>query len=168
MRPDEALGWARSQTPWTPESLKRISDLVLDNARVRDRMLALQKEADDLSVNLASTYEEISLLYRLTQNLKISKSDEDLGRVALEWMKEVVPAAGLAIQLLPVPDAEKPPIHAARSQAGAAEPRRVPDRRRAVLRADRPPRSDDAASSRSWSTGRSPSSPTGLARRFAR
>ena len=74
---------------------------MLDHARVRDRMLALQQEANSLSINLASTYEEISLLYRLTQNLKLSKSDEDLGRVALEWMKEVVPAAGLAIQLVP-------------------------------------------------------------------
>ncbi|NQT16114.1 MAG: HD-GYP domain-containing protein, partial [Planctomycetes bacterium] len=43
-----------------------------------------------------------SLLYRVTQNLKLSQSDEELGQVALEWMGEVVPAAGLAIQLLPV------------------------------------------------------------------
>ena len=117
MQADEALDWACSQTPWTPESLKRISDLVLDDARVRDRILVLQKEADDLSVNLASTYEEIDLLCRLTQDLKISKSDEELGRVALEWMEGVVPAAGLAIQLLPTANAEKPTIHAARDRA---------------------------------------------------
>jgi hypothetical protein len=114
MKPGEALDWACSQTPWTPESLKRISDLVLDGARVRDRILVLQKEADNLSANLASTYEEIELLCRLTQDLKISKSDEDLGRVALEWMEGVVPAAGLAIQLLPTPDTARPTIHAAR------------------------------------------------------
>jgi len=116
MQLDEALDWARSQTPWTPESLKRISDLVLDDARVRDRILVLQREADDLSVNLASTYEEIDLLCRLTQDLKISKSDEELGRVALEWMEGVVPAVSLAIQLLPTPDTEKPTIHAARDR----------------------------------------------------
>jgi hypothetical protein len=117
IQPDEAREWACSQAPWTPESLKRISDLVLDDARVRDRILVLQREADDLSVNLASTYEEIDLLCRLTQDLKISKSDEELGRVALEWMEGVVPAVSLAIQLLPTTGAEKPKIHAARDRA---------------------------------------------------
>jgi len=77
----------------------------------------LQKEAGDLSVNLASTYEEISLLCRLTQNLKISESDESLSQVALEWMKDILPAAGLAIQLLPVSNSEKPTIRTARSQS---------------------------------------------------
>ena len=84
--------------------------------RVSQRARDLQQEANSLSINLASTYEEISLLYRLTQNLKLSKSDEDLGRIALEWMKEVVPAAGLAIQLVPLPGAGKSLSHAARTQ----------------------------------------------------
>jgi HD-GYP domain-containing protein (c-di-GMP phosphodiesterase class II) len=117
IRPDEALRWAKSQTPWTPESLKRISDLVLDNARAKDRVVALQQEASSLSVNLASTYEEISLLCRLTQNLRISESDENLSQVALQWMRDILPASGLAIQLLPVPRCEKPSIHTARSRA---------------------------------------------------
>jgi putative nucleotidyltransferase with HDIG domain len=117
MKADEAHAWARAQTPWSPESLKRISDLVLDNARVKDRVVALQKEAGDLSVNLASTYEEISLLCRLTQNLKISESDESLSQVALEWMKDIVPATSLAIQLLPVPKCEKPSIHTVRTES---------------------------------------------------
>jgi HD-GYP domain-containing protein (c-di-GMP phosphodiesterase class II) len=116
MRPSEALRWARAQSPWTPESLKRISDLVLDNARAKDRVVALQQEASSLSVNLASTYEEISLLCRLTQNLRISESDENLSQVALQWMKDIVPATSLAIQLLPVPRCEKPSIHTARTQ----------------------------------------------------
>ena len=115
----EFSAWARRQTPWTPAALKRISDLVLDHLHVSRRARDLQQEADSLSINLASTYEEISLLYRLTQNLKLSKSDEDLGRIALEWMKEVVPAAGLVIQLVPLPGAGKSPGHAARTQPGS-------------------------------------------------
>ena len=117
MRVEDALTWADSQTPWTADSLGRLSDVVLDSARTKWRISELQAEADDLSVNLASTYEEISLLYRLTQNLKISKTDADLGRVALEWLQEVVPAAGLAILLAPLPGAEKSLSHAARSQS---------------------------------------------------
>jgi putative nucleotidyltransferase with HDIG domain len=106
MRPDEASAWARTQMPWTPEALKTISDLVLDGVWAKHRIEELQKEANSLSVNLASTYEEISLLYRLTQNLKLSESEDDLGRVALEWMQEVLPAAGLAIQFLQAASAD--------------------------------------------------------------
>ncbi|NUQ63669.1 MAG: HD domain-containing protein [Pirellulales bacterium] len=70
------------------------------------RIRQLEAEAESLSVNLAATYEEISLLHRIAQNLKISKSDEELGRVALEWMQEVLPAQALAIQLVPVDEEE--------------------------------------------------------------
>jgi putative nucleotidyltransferase with HDIG domain len=100
MIPDKAAAWARSQTPWTSDALKRITSLVLDGICAKHRIEELQKEANSLSVNLATTYEEISLLYRLTQNLKLSKSEEELGEVALEWMQEVLPAAGLAIHFL--------------------------------------------------------------------
>lgn len=116
MSPEAALDWAQSQSPWPPEALKRVSDLVLDHDRAKRRAMELQREADSLSINLASTYEEISLLHRLTQNLKLSMTDEDLGRVALEWMKEVVPAEELILQFLPTPGADKSPNRAVRLQ----------------------------------------------------
>ena len=52
--------------------------------------------------------EEISLLYRLTQNLKLSSNDEELAALALEWLSEVVPAESLAIQLTPSSKAGSP------------------------------------------------------------
>lgn len=116
MDPEDVSTWARRQTPWPVDALIRVGDLVLDGTRANRRVQKLQREADSLSVNLASTYEEISLLYRLTQNLKLSKSDEDLGRVALEWMQEVVPASGLLIQLVPVVHAGKSASHPSRTQ----------------------------------------------------
>jgi len=73
-------------------------DQMAATARIED----LEQETEKLALNLVATYEEISLLYRITRNLKISQSDEELGRAALEWMQDVVPAEGLAIQLLPV------------------------------------------------------------------
>ena len=116
MSPQEVLAWAGRQTPWTAEALQRVGDLLLDDVDARRRAAKLQQEADSLSINLSSTYEEISLLYRLTQNLKLSKSDEELARVALEWMTEVVPATGLVIQLVPVPGAAKSLTHTARNK----------------------------------------------------
>ncbi len=114
--PEEALSWASRQTPWSADPLRRVGELVLERWGSGGRMKALEEEAESLSVHLAGTYEEISLLYRLTQNLKISESDQDLGRVALEWMEEVLPAAGLAIQLVPVASEDESLNHRARTE----------------------------------------------------
>jgi len=102
MDPQDAAVWAAGQTPWAAEILVRVGDLVVDRMAAEARIKKLERESDNISAHLATTYEEISILYRLTQNLRISESDEDLGRLALEWMHEVVPARGLAIYLLPV------------------------------------------------------------------
>jgi HD-GYP domain-containing protein (c-di-GMP phosphodiesterase class II) len=102
MRPEEAVSWASRQVPWSADPLRRVGEMVIDRWVSVDRIKKLEEEAESLSDHLARTYEEISLLYRLTQNLKISETDEDLGQVALEWMEEVLPAEGLAIQLVPV------------------------------------------------------------------
>lgn len=101
MNPEAVAAWARRQTPWAPDVLERMSRLVLENLATKERLREANKETESLSVNLASTYEEISLLYRITQKLKISESDEELGRNALEWMEDVIPAEALAIQYVP-------------------------------------------------------------------
>ncbi len=116
MEPEEAVRWASRQTPWVPEALERVSRLVMEQAAGSQRIMELEEETQNLSIHLAASYEEISLLYRITQNLKISESDEDLGRLALEWMDEVLPAEGLAIQLTPVAEASESFTHRARTE----------------------------------------------------
>ena len=86
------------------EILGRVGELAVERMAAARRIEKLERETENVSAHLATTYEEIGILYRLTQNLRISESDEDLGRLALEWMHEVVPADGLAIYLLPVVD----------------------------------------------------------------
>jgi HD-GYP domain-containing protein (c-di-GMP phosphodiesterase class II) len=102
IEPQEAAQWAEGRVPWAAEQLERVAQLALEQIDGWQRIEDLEQEATKLSDNLASTYEEISLLYRLTQNLKISKGDVDLGNIALEWLQEVIPAEGLALQLVPV------------------------------------------------------------------
>jgi putative nucleotidyltransferase with HDIG domain len=100
MDPQDAAIWAARQTPWAPEILGRVGDLLMERMADAKRIKKLERETENISSHLATTYEEISILYRLTQNLRISESDEDLGLLALEWMHEVMPARGLAIYLL--------------------------------------------------------------------
>ena len=112
----EITAWARRQTPWAPRALRRTAQQFMDRlaerrriARLseagemdRKRIKNLMEETQNLSENLSSTYEEISLLYRLTQNLKLSEGDQQIGQMALEWLAEVVPAEALALVLLAV------------------------------------------------------------------
>lgn len=117
LEPETVLRWVGRQTAWAPEALERVSRLVVKQMASDARIRALEAETDNLSVNLVATYEEISLLYRITQNLRISQSEEELGRVALEWMQEVLPAEGLAIQLLPVAKVEESLTHRGRTES---------------------------------------------------
>ncbi|GAB4129655.1 HD domain-containing phosphohydrolase [Thermopirellula anaerolimosa] len=94
--------WAATQRPWEPESALRVAQLVLEHDFQLRRLADAERETDELSVHLSSVYEEISLLHRLTQNLRLSKSDTELARSALEWLAEVIQAEGLGLLFLPV------------------------------------------------------------------
>ncbi|MHB1033355.1 MAG: HD-GYP domain-containing protein [Pirellulales bacterium] len=111
---DDAAAWADNQVPTPLDALLRAAELVSTNLAFQSKVSRLEAEIQDLADHLASTYEEISLLYRLTQNLKISRRDEDLARLALEWLAEVVPAQGLAVQFTPVAEVGSP-THEART-----------------------------------------------------
>lgn len=107
LSPQEAHAWCLRQRPWTAHALERTAHMLLAKLDAERRVFRLEREADDLSVQIATTYEEISLLYRLIQNLKISAKRDVLARLALEWIAEVLPARGLAIELLPTDNAEE-------------------------------------------------------------
>ena len=114
---DGINAWASCQTPWSPKVLLGVGRLFLerladrqhieglhrDKKADRHRIKALMEETQSLAENLSSTYEEVALLYRRTKNLKLSKDDQQLGRMALEWLYEVVPAEAIAL-LLPSVD----------------------------------------------------------------
>jgi len=117
LRPEETALWVECQSPWPAEALLRMSELVLAQATSTRRIKELEGEAASLSTHVASTYEEISLLYQLTQNLRISQSDEDLGRMAMEWMEDVLPANCLALQFVPIAEEQKSLDHVVRTKS---------------------------------------------------
>jgi HD-GYP domain-containing protein (c-di-GMP phosphodiesterase class II) len=74
--------------------------LPLDPLAERQRAEQLERENAGLSQHLAALLEETSLLRRLTENLKIGQGELEMGRLALQWLQGVLPAKGLAVQLL--------------------------------------------------------------------
>jgi GAF domain-containing protein len=99
MDPADASRWLAAQVVWQPEILARVGQLACERLSVDQRLKHLEREIHSVSQHLSTSYEEISLLYRLTQNLKLSRNDDELGAMALEWMSEVIPAECLTIQL---------------------------------------------------------------------
>ena len=74
---------------WPSARLLRVARLLVDKCTAERAKATLEKELSGLSLNLATTYEEISLLYDLTHNLKLSSRTEELGQRALEWLADV-------------------------------------------------------------------------------
>jgi len=103
---DAAARWLQNQERWTEPALLRMARTVQRQLADEHRAAQLEVEIEQMSDSLASTYEEISVLHGLTQNLRISSTDTELGRFALDWLIDVLPAQGMAIQYLPVADTD--------------------------------------------------------------
>lgn len=99
---EQAAAWWQAQEVWTAESLRRAAETAARCFAAEHKVKRLELEVESLTENLALTYEEISLLYTLTQHLRISATDTELGYAALEWLHECVAAETLMAQYLPV------------------------------------------------------------------
>jgi hypothetical protein len=112
--PEAARRWIAAQHAWQPKVLLNMGQLATERLAAECRVRGLDRDVRDLTLNLSATYEEISLIYRLTQNLKLGSQPDELAALAIEWLADVLPAESLAVQLLPSP---------ARADADEAQPR---------------------------------------------
>jgi HD-GYP domain-containing protein (c-di-GMP phosphodiesterase class II) len=96
--PDVLAAWLARQTPIAAATLERLVELMLAEQASQRRAQQLEADVSKLSHQLCNTYEEISLIYQLTDNLTLSRHEDDLAVKALEWLGELLPAEGLAIQ----------------------------------------------------------------------
>jgi GAF domain-containing protein len=114
MEPAATAAWAQRQTTWAADALCAAGNLVVDHLAALRKIDRIEIETESLAANLASTCEEINLLHRLTQNLRILQSDEEFGRMALQWMDDAIPAEGMAIAFLADDDQGESPTQQGR------------------------------------------------------
>ena len=93
----QALRWAQSQFPWQPHAVQELSSAVAEKTAMQQTTVQLKCQVADLSAHLLTTFEEITLLHRLTEHLSISKSVTDLCGLSVAWLADVVPARSVAI-----------------------------------------------------------------------
>jgi len=94
-----ALRWATGKTLWTSALLQRMSEMVLENLTQRQQLEALHSEVAEVNAHTDDIYAELDLLHRLTGQLHLSESEQQLWRSALDWLADSVPAQCLGIVL---------------------------------------------------------------------
>ncbi len=95
----QAFRWAQGQRAWHPEAVVQLSEAVLDRVTSQQQSIALKHQLTDISSHLLNTFEEITLLHRLTEHLSLSKSIAELCELSVNWLSDVIPAECIAIWL---------------------------------------------------------------------
>lgn len=82
-----------------PELLKRHLMLAMQEPYQLAREAAAREEFEGMIAQLEYTYEEISLLHTLTQNMQISRAPRELARLSLERLSGVIQSEGHVVWL---------------------------------------------------------------------
>jgi putative nucleotidyltransferase with HDIG domain len=94
-----AFRWAEVQTPWPPKAIQELSAAILEKNTQQQSSAQIKRQMADISSHLLMTFEEITLLHRLTEHLSISKSVTDICELSVNWLGDVIPAKSTAIWL---------------------------------------------------------------------
>ncbi len=93
----QAYLWAKSQTPWPVKAIQEVAAAIAERVELQQSSAQMKRQLADISSHLLMTFEEITLLHRLTEHLSISKSVTDICEMSVNWLGDVIPAKSVAI-----------------------------------------------------------------------
>jgi hypothetical protein len=91
--------WMARQPHCSPLLLERLLIITSEQADSRSEASSLQADVTQLSNEIEQTYEEISLLHSLTQNLQISRGPVEVAQLCVSRMHGLIESAGNIIWL---------------------------------------------------------------------
>jgi HD-GYP domain-containing protein (c-di-GMP phosphodiesterase class II) len=97
--------WAQARIPWHPQALMQMSQLLVEKSTTQLHEHQLKRQVAEISSHLLNTFEEITLLHRLTEQLSLARSVVTLCELSVRWLSEVIPAKCVAIKLNSVAEA---------------------------------------------------------------
>jgi putative nucleotidyltransferase with HDIG domain len=97
VEPDRAFRWASLRPVWPPQAIQQIAVAIAEKCALQQTNVQLKRQLADISSHLLMTFEEITLLHRLTEHLSIAKSVTDLCGMSVNWLADVIPAKSVAI-----------------------------------------------------------------------
>ncbi len=108
--PAELQPWLLQRTHWSSVVLLRHAEMVLALLKSERRRQRLQYEVEMLSENLASTYEEISVLYQATDHLRRPGNWSHRISDLMGWLLDTLPAESLVLQATPATPGAAAPL----------------------------------------------------------
>ena len=99
VEPGSLFRWAQARIPWHPQALMQMSQLLVEKSATQQHTYQLKRQVAEISSHLLNTFEEITLLHRLTEHLSLAKSVVKLCELSVRWLSEVIPAKCVAIKL---------------------------------------------------------------------
>jgi len=95
--PGEAFRWAQARSVWPPKAIQEVSTAVCEKTSLQQSTATMKRQLADISSHLLMTFEEITLLHRLTEHLLISESVTDICEMSVNWLNDVIPSKSVAI-----------------------------------------------------------------------
>jgi HD-GYP domain-containing protein (c-di-GMP phosphodiesterase class II) len=77
----------------------QMCQLLVEKSTTQQHEHQLKRQVAEISSHLLNTFEEITLLHRLTEQLSLAKSVVTLCELSVRWLSEVIPAKCVAIKL---------------------------------------------------------------------
>src|SRR4029079_9984320 len=93
----QAFRWSQAQNPWPPRAIQEVSTAIVEKTSMQQSTAQMKRQLADISSHLLMTFEEITLLHRLTEHLSISQSVTDICEMSVNWLNDVIPARSVAI-----------------------------------------------------------------------
>lgn len=97
---EQAFRWSRSRMVWHTHGLMQLSTALTVGFNQRQQIVKLKTQLGDVSSHLFHSFEELSLLHRLTDQLSLSHSATELCEMAAAGLAEVVSAESVVARLL--------------------------------------------------------------------
>lgn len=104
----QAYRWVQSQIPWPVHAIQEVSAAIAEKTALQQTAVQLKRQLADISSHLLMTFEEITLLHRLTEHLSIAGSVSDLCSMSVNWLSDVIPAKSVAIWFESMDDLNDP------------------------------------------------------------
>lgn len=95
----QAFQWSKGRCAWPPHAAVELAKAWRQNELSQYKTTQIKSQLTDVSAHLLSTFEELSMLHRLTERLSLSSSETELCGLALQWLADIVPAECLAVLL---------------------------------------------------------------------
>ncbi|MGL4514149.1 MAG: HD-GYP domain-containing protein [Lacipirellulaceae bacterium] len=98
--PDRAYAWSRSRSPLPPRVALHLAAAIVDRHAAKAALASQKHQLADVSGHLLATFEELSLLHRLTEGLTLGRSAAQLFGQSVEWLSHVLPAESITARWL--------------------------------------------------------------------